>query len=245
MLLFVMIIIVLLFVIYCSNLYVRKLPGKNIHYQTICQNLQTGDIILFSCYNKQSIINKTIYEIRSYATGCVYAHVGMIVRSKRNQLYVLECCSADQIGNEYAYHLNAKSKEGGIRIIPLHIILHLYTHQYGGTYAIRHIQKPIANHVLWQALQAYRSILFQPLGVVSGVAVIDLYFSRKRAREYVAQMDPQRMFCAEFLHRILHDCQVLRKYPSKLFWPQYYTNHKLNSMALIPYSDLITFHYTS
>ena len=227
-------IFMLLFILYILFIVEPSKKPPLYHYQDIKRRLQTGDIILFSCKRHPSFFGKILYASRTNLLDSEYGHAGMVIKG-RNNIYVLECCKAEHPGFTSAKYLNDKGK-GGVRIIEFDRLLKEYHDFYDGIFAIKFISSAISNSMLMKNLKKYQDVTFQETSVLLTLVVFDIFISPRLAEE-VAKMCPcNKMVCTEFLHAILYDCHVLKKYSSKLFWPHKITNKIFDKIKLINYS---------
>ena len=206
------------------------------NYSNIRNKLKTGDLILFTCKKHGSLFANLMYLSRTTLLGSDYGHAGIVIKDKRNNhLYIAECCGHDQCGNKYANYLN-KDQKGGIRIIDLDILLKEYHNEYNGSYAVKFISNEIPNSIIISALKKYKNVRFQERHILCMLAAMDIFISHPVAAALSNICDKNKMICTEFVHDLLHECNVLDKYPSKLFWPHLITNHVFKKLEKIKYS---------
>jgi len=221
-------------------IYVITFIGSEDHgpyysYNNIRTKLKTGDIILFTC-NPTSIIEKILYNIRTRLIGSKYGHAGIVILGNNNKLYLLECIPFD-----HCEKMHSKYCGESVRVINLEKILESYSTKYGGTFAVKFISKSIPNAIVAKHLKKYRNVLFEDSATVCLLAVTDILVSHDLAKDIAAECDPNRMICTEFLHSILRDCNVLKRYPSKLLWPHKFVDGELNKLEITSYSDPVQF----
>ena len=204
------------------------------YYEDIKDKLTTGDIILFSREIYDSVLDKILYDTRTKLLNSIYGHAGIILKIN-NVLYIIECCGYYQTGYAHANHLN-NQKMGGVRIINLDTILKDYYKNYKGICAVKFISREIPNSVIMQNIIKYQNMIFEKGKNVCFLAVADLLISHKFAENISKKFSDKRMFCTEFLHSLLCDCGVLKKYPSKLFWPHCITQKIFDDLEIIKYS---------
>jgi hypothetical protein len=210
------------------------------HYSDIKKKLKTGDIILFSCKQHGSFFNRVEYSSRTNIVGSMYGHAGIIIRKKNGEVYIVEVCDYDQCGGEHAKHLN-NYNQGGVRIIKLDIILNEYYKEYKGTYAVKFISKEIPYLEIMEKLKRYKHITFQPRKTLLFLAIVDIFISHSLANSLAKKCDQDKMICTEFLYNLLCDCNVLKNYPAKLFWPHLITNQVFDELENIKYSKPLKF----
>ena len=238
----IIILILFLFLFFLFFLKKKENIDKMYLYKDIKKKMKTGDIILFSCRKHKSFIDKIFFMTRTNVLGSNFGHVGLIIRNSKDKLYLLEtnspkqCCTNDY----YCFHENNK-KTGGIRILPLDKILKEYSKKNDGIYAIRFISKEISNSLLMKKIYKYKHIQFQDVQVIILFAFFDFFISHKIACEISKLFDNNKMICSEFLYNILYDCNVIRNYPSKLFWPNLFVNEIFDNITKIKYSKTYEF----
>lgn len=240
-------IVLILLIIFIFVVRIIFTPDENkgfMHeYNDIKKNLKTGDILLFSCFNNQlSAVWKLLYRFKINLIGSNISHAGMIVRCNNGAIYVLECCDHNQCAWEYAYHFNNYGK-GGVRMVEFETLLKSYSKEYGGTYSVKFISEPIPNKVLADKLKNYKEVTFPDYKIISIMAVTDILISNSLARKITKECDKNKMICSEFLYNILKDCGVLKKYPSKLFWPHLVTSWIFRKLEKIKYSAPYEFEF--
>lgn len=200
----------------------------------VIDTLKTGDIVLFSSKNNGDALQSSIYFARTKLVGSEYGHVGIILREK-DDVYLVECCNPNQVGHESSYHLNNKLL-GGVRIIRLQTILKQYYDMYGGFFAIKPIKTAIPNKVMRSALQKYQDSIFEDIGFVYCIAMIDNLISKDVAKKVISKyrselFEHNRMTCGEFVCKLLIDCEVVRQCRSKLIWPHVYTGKRFDKLS--------------
>lgn len=237
LILLIMFVILLSYVAICTPKYKESVMYK---YDDIKQRLKTGDILLFSCNNNISTIWKMVYKFRENLVGSKFGHAGLIIKCRNGKLYVLECCNYDHCAAELSHHFNNYNK-GGARMVELDTLLKVYNSEYGGSFGVKFISKAIPNSLIAKHLKKYKKTIFQNLGVVIITALLDILVSNKLALKFVQNYDPNKMTCTEFMYNILRDCNILKDYPAKTFWPHTIVNGTINEIENINYSNIYEF----
>jgi hypothetical protein len=164
----------------------------------------------------------------------IYGHAGIVIK-KKNKLYITECCGHDQTGYHEAKHLNDK-KMGGVRIIELDVLLREYYKNNKGVCAVKFISKEIPYSDFMKNMLKYRNAVFQDRKVLIMLAITDIFISHELAKKLSKGYGDEKMICTEFVYNILRDCNVLKEYPGKLFWPHTITNKLFDELEIIKYS---------
>lgn len=203
-------------------------------YLNIRSQLQTGDIIMFAC-NQEHTDALTLKRLAYNIFVCDYLHVGLVYRV-HSELYLVECCTQDQSKGLSSF-LNSKG-QGGIRITEMSVALAAYVDEYSGYFAVKHISKPIPNHIFQACLNAFRDTTFESYSKLAFMSLTDK-ISHSLASGLAKPNG--RMSCGEFLHCILHQCGILANFPSKIFWPFYVNDLNFHKLTLVPYSLPVAF----
>lgn len=236
----ILIIILLLILLYV--LFMMEIPCQEPMYcfDNIKKRLKTGDIILFTG-KMNSVTQRLLYIGRTNVVGCIYGHAALVLRDNE-KLYIVECCDIDMSGQNVGYYFDKSGKkEGGVRIIDLETMLKEYKKDFNGKFAVKFISQEIPNRIFIENLQKYQHVQFQDHMTLGILAITDLLISHKIAESFAVTCPTNRMFCTEFIHRMLHDCNVLKKYPSKLFWPHHITRETFNEIENVKYSKTYRF----
>jgi len=240
----------------------RKTTNHNIYdfglsYDNLCKILKTGDIILFESMENGSIYGNFKHFVISNILGIKYKHSGIVLKHG-GQLYLVECCRYTQAGYWLATYMNEnnyliqnnlqddnnpsslKLKPGGVRIIKLDDIIREYRKEYRGRFCVKFISQEIPSTRLLEELDKYTQVRFADMHNVLFRGLLDLFFS-------MSKNDPSfqdSMVCSQFTHQLLSDCNVVKnKISSDVFWPYYYYNGKFDELAIVKYSNPITFNY--
>ena len=240
----------------------RKTTKHNIYdfglsYDNLCKILKTGDIILFESMENGSIYGNFKHFVISSILGIKYKHSGIVLKHG-GQLYLVECCRYTQAGYWLATYMNEnnyliqtnlqddnnpsslKLKPGGVRIIKLDDIIREYRKEYRGKFCVKFISQEIPSTRLLEELDKYTQVRFADMHNVLFRGLLDLFFS-------MSKNDPSfqdSMVCSQFTHQLLSDCNVVKnKISSDVFWPYYYYNGKFDELAIVKYSNPITFNY--
>ena len=232
----------MLFLFYLS--IESKKPNITTLYDDIKNNFNTGDIILFTCYNHNDLIDRIVYNCRTKLVGTNYGHSGIILKTDKN-IYVIECCGYDQCGFNRAKYLSNKKKNGGIRLIKLYDLLLIYHYKYNASFSVMHTSAPIDNNLLINKLNKYIDIDFQQKSILLLLAVTDIFISNEIAKLMAVKIDDKKMICTEFTYKLLEDCGIFKPYPSKLFWPHTFANIKFYDLLNVSYSEPIKFVITN
>jgi len=243
---FLVILIILLIIIIYVLLFIKK---PNVHsyepyysYADIRSRLRTGDIILFTCQNHNSILTQFSYYMRTSLVGSEYGHAGVIIRGVNNKLYIVECCGYDQCGHQKALYINGgKLGRGGVRIIGFDTVLKAYDDEYKGIFGVKFISDEIPYAKAINAISQYKEISFQQREVLCVLAFIDNVISHSLAKRIADKCDNKKMICTDFVYDFLYKCNVVEKFQSKLFWPHLITNEFFDSKQKIKYSKLYKF----
>ena len=239
----IIIIIILIAIVY-GLLFIKKQDRyKNdpiYKYAGIRDHLKTGDIILFSCKKYESVFNQFEYYFRTNFIGSEYGHAGIILRNQ-DKIYVVECTNNNHTGNEYAKYLNNEGR-GGVRIVNFDKLIKHYHTNNNALFGVKFISKEISNAELLKTLKHYKKYTFRNKTLVYLMALMDVCVSHKLSKRlFTTHYSDNKMICTEFVHHILHKCNVLSEYPSNLFWPHHITDETLDSLAIIKYSEPIKF----
>ena len=233
----VIIILLVLVIIFNRPRMINTLNDKTTYkYSNLREKFKTGDIILFSYIKHDNLFKKLTYQCRTTFLGFEYGHAGLVMKHDGN-LYVVECTDTEHVDNDKCIYLNNKSendkcvhlnnkKRGGIRIFEMDTLLDKYYRENEGHFGVKFISQEIPSNIILSSLKKYENITFENKISVLCIALIDIFVSHQFAEtilEYHNNTD--RMMCTEFLHRILNEANILKPYPSKLFWP-----HKINDV---------------
>lgn len=256
---FALSLVILLLVALIIYLMRRKTTKHNIwdlglSYDNLCKILKTGDIILFESMENGSLYGNTKHFIISSVLGIKYKHSGIVLKHG-GQLYLIECCRYTQAGYWLATYMNENNylieseqpveddlskRPGGVRIIKLDDIIREYRKEYRGRFCVKLITQEIPSHIILQELDKYTKVRFADMHNVLFKGVVDLFFSMNNNNPDLQDS----MVCSQFTHKLLSDCNVVKnKISSDVFWPYYYYNGKFDELAIIKYSNPITFIY--
>lgn len=226
--------IIIIIIIACIILYIYKQSKTETvkefeKYKNIRSTFKTGDIILFSCKKHETISDKLEYFCRTKLLGSEFGHVGIIVRHKHD-LFLLECTNAMHPGDEHAYHYSNQRK-GGVRLINFDILLKEYHKNYNAIYAIKHISEEISNSQIFEATKEFKEKIFEDKKMLFFLAFVDILISHDVAI-YLSEKfgNNNRVMCSEFVHKTLHNCNILNEYTSKIFWPHLFENQTFNNL---------------
>lgn len=228
-------IIIAVILLLCAIWALSKKPDDVVRdLAQVYDDLKTGDIVLFSSKNNGDPIQSAVYFARTRLVGSEYGHVGIIFKDDE-ETYLVECCNPNQVGHENSYHLNNKML-GGVRIIKLTTILKQYHAMYDGFFAIKAIKQAIPNDIFLEALYKYEDSIFEDIGFVYCIAMVDTLISKDVAKKIVSKhrselFEHHRMTCGEFVYKLLTDCGVTRQCRSKLIWPHVYTSNRFNKLS--------------
>lgn len=219
-----------------------KEPLSTHSYHQLRNTFKTGDIVLFCCKMHDNM-EKIKYDLRTKLLGSEYGHAGLVLRDNDDTLYVIECTDHLHTGHKEAILAN-NYKRGGIRLINMDILLKEYYLENNAVFAILPIKESLNNDLVKSKLAAYTNVIFE--NKLFLVALASTYFlvSAHLAQwfsEYFQQQN--RMMCSEFVYHLLYQCGVMHAYPSKLFWPQSFTDGTLQKVAKVPYGSLIKMVY--
>ncbi|BCS83183.1 hypothetical protein QLL95_gp0940 [Cotonvirus japonicus] len=235
----IIIIILLLILTYVVN---EKKQNDSTMYKfdEIKPYLKTGDIILFSCSQHFSPVEKLKYISRTSLVGCKYGHVGLVLK-RNNKLYVAECTDYDHPGYKYATHFNDKNK-GGVRIIEMEKLLKDYTQEYKATYAVKFISQEIPNELFYKKISKHFHKTFEYKPILLTLAFFDIMISHDVGTKLSEKMyNKNKLMCSEFAHSVLYDCGALKYYPSKIFWPHVFEEKTFLELEKIPFSKTYNF----
>lgn len=234
-LIIIIIIIIILSIIYLEINQISYDNTSFYNYWDIKDKLKTGDIILFSCRSHENFINKFMYYCRTKLIGSEYGHVGLIFRDN-NKLYLVECVGENHLGDQYSYHINNYGK-GGVRIVDLETLLKEYSKAHAGYFAVKFISNGIPNYLFMDKIWEHRDKIFEDKKYLVLLAIIDIYISHQLASNIAQKFSKKnRLMCSEFVHTMLYQCNALKKYPSKIFWPSLFTNEIFEKIQNIRYS---------
>lgn len=232
-------IFVIVFIIFYILIFVKKTYKYKYDpfydYDNIKNNIKTGDIILFSCKNNRNLYNSIEYLLRTEFIGSEYGHVGIILKDESNNLFVIECVANDHCADKHATYLN-NYKKGGIRIIELEKILNEYCKENAALFAIKFISREIPYSIAINNLNKYKDITFENKGRLFILGIIDVIISNNIGKKLALKINNNKMCCSEFAHNFLYNCNVLKKYPSKIFWPHLITNDLFDEIEIVKYS---------
>lgn len=250
----VVIILIILFIcvirLEASNF---MLFDAGIDYDCLRKVLKTGDIILFESRNNGSIIGDLRHFILAKVMGVEYKHSGVVLKYN-GELYLIECCKYSHAGYWLASYINKgnhlieidkntsdiKSRPGGVRIIKLDDVIREYRKEYKGLFCVKFIHEEIPNERVLSELTKYNNIKFADMHKILFRGLLDFLFSIGDNNQKLQD----NMVCSQFTHRLLADCNVIKKeISSNLFWPHYYYNGTFDDLAIVKYSSPITFNY--
>lgn len=222
-------------IIYIIRLTLKKKPIiKNSNLLEIRNKLKTGDIIFFS--RKETDIIDWEYYFRKKLLGSTISHIGLIYRENDN-IYVVECTSKIHTGNNCCIKLN-KHNNGGIRIIQFDKLISIYS----GYFYVKFISKEIPNDLFLNKLDNYKKYVYPNKFILLVIFIIDRLISTKFAEWLSKHLIPlDTIICCEFVYRLLLDCNVVKKYPFKTFWPFCFNDEIFNSLQKVTYSKAYKF----
>jgi hypothetical protein len=238
--LFLIIVYIIIYIILSYNKII-KLYDNNIfyNYDYIKKKLKTGDIILFSYKKNDSLFNKIKYfcHIKFLKTG--FNHAGLIFKENK-KIYIVE---SDMYNlSQCTNYLNNKQK-GGIRIVEFETLLKEYKKRNRHMFAIKFISKPIPNNLFKNVVLFYKNYTFPNKISLYLSAFIDEFLSHDLANIFANNINFNKTMCSEFVYNVLHKCNVLKKYPSKFFWPYLITDKKFDNLQIIKYSVSYNFFF--
>lgn len=250
--LIVIIIVVIIIFILLGIFYIRNQTKSNIYFtdNKLCDiehNLKTGDIILFESMENGTFYGNLKHYIISTILGIKYKHSGLVVKYN-NELYLIECCRYTQAGYNYASYVNKNNmltkdknaRPGGVRIIKLYDILNEYSKEYRGKFCIKFIKEEIPNELIFKEFNKYEDIKFGSMKKTFFKGVFDIFLGINKNDSD----NKNDMICSEFIHKILSDCDIVKKkIASNVFWPYYYYNGKFDKLANNQYTNPISFEY--
>lgn len=242
----IFLVIIIFFILYIL-LFIKKTDKYKddyiYNYLDIKNKLKSGDIILFSCKNNKSFYNSIEYYLRTELIGSEYGHVGIIIRNK-DKLFILECVSNNHCAKEYALYLN-NLKKGGIRIVELETLLKEYLKENDAIFAIKFISNEIPNNIILKNIEKYIDKTFEDKYKLYIMGFMDVCISHNLSEKInIFCGNNNKSMCSEFVHNFLYECNVLKKYQSKLFWPHLITNDELFSfLEIIKYSKPFKFKF--
>ena len=189
-----------------------KLPSNiKLNYNNIKGNLETGDLILFSC---NDFISKGI----KYTISSKYSHVGIVIKGKNDNLYILEC---DMTGS-YDY-LSHKDYKPGSHLIDLKTKIEEYDGTKFGFRKLKNNKSTISRSKLNKILKRSVLIGFQDNWITWMIA----HFKNK----YLGNLfnDPDYMFCTQYVAYVYQQLGILsKKNPNYLFTPKDFEVTNLN-----------------
>lgn len=252
-LLLVTIIILVIFFIYqiinsSQNNYHQRLKTM-INYNEIKSRLKTGDIIMFACKKHDNFIIEAIYNLRTSALGIDFGHAGIVIKvngsTGGNGLYLLEVVNTDHPGNDKAYFFNGGEK-GGLRIMPLKFALETYTNECNGIYAVRFADVELSAQCLSDNIYKYTEKTFPSKTSLFLLGFIDIIISHAVSINMMDKISSEeKIMCTEFLYSILNDCDTVKDFPAKLFWPHYLSTSKFDTLSKINYSEPVIFYFNN
>lgn len=237
MILIIVIIVMAIFVYKNSDTTKRDSLIKTT-YADVKNQLQTGDILLFRYSNHANKAAQMIYFCRTRLVGSDYGHVAMVLR-ENGKLYAIEGVDIGHTAEDEGIYFNSEGK-GGVRIIKLERLLERYHHDYGGLFAVRHTKKPISNKILMQTVLKYREQVFEDRKYLGSMLVMD-YLSHGLANTLAVMNRTDKIFCSEFIYRVLRDCDLIGDYNPKLFWPALFTRPIFDRLTGKQWSRVVEF----
>lgn len=241
----IIILVIIIYVIYSLISFKEDLPEHD--YKAIRSTLQTGDIILFSCNEHDSALDKLMYGLRTKLLGSEYGHVGLIFKSSSGEIYLVECTDKSHIGHWFEVPFNNKNK-GGVRIINFDKLIEEYYEKTKAYFAVMSTYYPIPNKLFTSKLSKYTDIIFENKNILICLVAIDTYMSHDLAVKAIQKLNTNndrtnRMMCSEFVYDFLYECGVVDNYCSKLFWPHLFPSVYFNMLSKVKYSKPIKFCY--
>lgn len=205
-------------------------------YDNIKNKFRTGDLIMFSCAVNSGILHDTASFFYKKMNRSNYGHTGMVIKIN-DILYIVEFCSQDHVGSNYAVHLNESGK-GGVRLMKLDDCIREYYEKYNGTFAAKYLSYSLDPNYVLLLLEQYKDYTFRNRSEIAQIGLLSLIYDKENIK-----YDSTKMVCTEFIHSILNKCGVLKNYPSHLFFPHHIYDKKYNYLQNIKYSDAQLFIY--
>lgn len=238
------IIVIMFFVIILTSYYKSEFYQTTLEpmykYSDIKPRLKTGDIMLFVCINHSTEFGKFVYYCRTKLVGSDYGHVGLVIRDG-NDLFLVESTDTCHSGESWATYLNDKCK-GGVRIINLDILLEEYVKDYNGFFGVKFISKEIPNNIIMPNVYKHRHKIFEKNYYLVLLMLMDYLLPRFFTDKFVSNPYVcNKIYCSELVYKILYDCNVLKKYKPKLFWPNFFTQKIFDDLQLVTYSPVYSF----
>jgi hypothetical protein len=175
-----------------------RINTKNIKlYNNIKNNLDTGDLILFSC---DDFISKGI----RYTLSSKYSHVGIVIKGYNNKLYILEC----DLTNSYDY-ITGKNPKKGAHLLDLSQKIEEYD---GHKFAYRKlIGNKIPRNKIKKTLKKAILIKFQD----NWMSWMSAHFKSSFFSEICN--NPYFMFCSEYVANVYQDFDIFKKKTNPYF----------------------------
>lgn len=212
-------------------------------YSYIRPYLQTGDIILFHCNTYSSPLNQLGYYIRDKIGGIDYSHAGIVYRPSDDELYILEVVNHDQPSNDKSLFFNGQTS--GLRIALLDDVMHDYSIECHGDYAVKFIQQPIDNVCIEQHIPKYSTQTFSSYTRIGEIAITDIIMGHAKAIA-LSKEHPDKMFCTQFVYDMLRDCGVMNEnagFDGTVFFLQHFNDDKFSKFTKVEYSKIEPFSY--
>jgi hypothetical protein len=200
--------------------------------------LKTGDILLFRYNNHNSRISQMVYFCRTRLVGSDYGHVALVIRD-HGKLYAIEGVAIGHSAEDEGLPLNHKNA-GGVRIIELDTLVQRYHSDYGGLFAVRHIKVPLKKKNIMNKLLSYRDRTFESKQYLGGLLIAD-FFSYDLANVVADPKRSDKIFCSEFVYRLLRDCDLIGEYNPKLFWPALFTKPIFDHLTRYRWDKVVKF----
>ena len=225
-LIYLIIIVNLFLILYILSEACPRISSSNLKlYNDIKNELDTGDLILFSC---DDFVSKGI----RYTLSSKYSHVGIVVKGYNDKLYILEC----DLTNSYDY-ITGKDTKKGAHLLDLRQKIEEYD---GNKFAYRKligekIQKSKIKKILKKAIL----IKFQD----NMLSWISAHFKISLTSELMN--NPYFMFCSEYVANVYKDLNIFKpKTKPYLITPGDFENNNLPLNPNYKFGKIINFKYS-
>lgn len=214
----------IVFIIACSiivSAYVPSLPLYHACYNTIESQIESFDLLFFTCDELTSYIGKVCQT-------CAYTHVGMTFRIN-NMLYLWEADNHDSI-----YYK-------GVDLIPLKKVLDDYPSKH---YALQkmNINKKIAKKSLYYFLKTYlkkhknKNFKYELTTFINA-------FMKKNTTTHISSIK-DGFFCSELIAHTMIHCKLMKKtFPYWAYTPSDFYYKRIVLKKGVSYGKLMPFMY--